>query len=226
MATLDIRLYGDPILRRKASPVSDPASVRALAADLFETMYAARGVGLAAPQVGRSVRLFVVVEVIEEEPDDSASGPADEAGAPPDDADQAGLPDDAEQAGPAGGAEPESPRPIVLRELAVINPVILERSGVQIEPAEGCLSIPGVAGHVERAERIVLRYQALDGLTHTLTAEGYLARAIQHELDHLDGVLFIDRMDPDELAEQRDTLAELQRETRLRLRELERPRRA
>ena len=217
MAILDIHLYGDPVLRRKASPVSDPASVRALAADLFETMYAARGVGLAAPQVGRSVRLFVVVEVVEEEPDDSATGPADEAGTPP---------GDAERAGPAGGAEPESPRPIVLRELAMINPVILERSGSQLDPAEGCLSIPGVTGRVERAECVVVRYQDPEGRTQTLTAEGYLARAVEHELDHLDGVLFIDRLDPDELAEQRDTLAELQRETRLRLRELERSRRA
>jgi len=213
MAVLDIHLYGDPVLRRRASPVGDPTSLRKLAEDMLETMYAARGVGLAGPQVGRSLRLCVVLEIAEDHPETRA-GEGEAA------------PAEGEQPEAAKESEIDECRPVVVRELAMINPLILDRTGSQLEPAEGCLSIPGVVGHVARAERVVVRYLDLDGRAQTLEAKGYLARVIQHEVDHLDGVLFIDRVEVGELAEQRETLAALQLETRLRMRELERSHRA
>ena len=135
----------DPILRKVAARVSDPKQVEDLAADLFVTMQAEGGVGLAAPQVGKSVRLFVT----------SAGG------------------------GPA----------------AFINPEIVERSKEKIDWEEGCLSLPRMLVDVRRPKRVTLRAQTLDGQTATIEADDLLARVIQHEIDHLDGILFPDRMD-------------------------------
>jgi len=143
-----LHLLGSPVLRQKAKKVAEVNDeVRTLVDDLFETMRAARGVGLAANQVGVARRV-AVVDVGEDDP-------------PP---------------------------------LVLINPVIIER-GDEVETSEeGCLSIPEIFGDVERDARVVV--EALDraGQSYRATATGYKARAIQHEIDHLDGILFLDHL--------------------------------
>jgi peptide deformylase len=148
MAVLSIRKYGDPVLRRRARPVEAVTpEIKRMIADMVDTVYDEVGLGLAAPQVGISLRLMVV-----------------------------------------GDEEGREAR-------ALINPVIAEQGG-EIVAEEGCLSIPGVFAPVKRAEWA--RLEALDELGRPLsiTARGLRARVFQHEMDHLDGVLFIDRLDP------------------------------
>jgi len=143
MAVLKIRMEGDPILRQRAKPVQKVTKRHAkLLHDMEETMYAAEGVGLAAPQVGVSERLIVV---------DDGDGP-----------------------------------------IHIINPEIIEAEGSVVD-REGCLSIPGVAGYVERSERVAVTGLDGRGRPLRLNAEGLLARILQHEIDHLDGILFIDK---------------------------------
>jgi len=145
----DILVYPDPFLARKAAPVAAVDDrVRTLIRDMFETMYAAEGVGLAANQVGVGKRV-IVVDV----------SPVDEGIAP----------------------------------IAVVNPEIIERRGTVVGE-EGCLSVPGVQGEVCRAETVVVRGLDERGNPLQFTAEGILSRALQHEIDHLDGILFIDRI--------------------------------
>jgi len=151
MPVRPVRIYGDPVLRQKAADVNAfDDSLRALVADLFDTMRAYRGVGLAAPQLGVAQRVFVV-EV------------------------------------PVPDAEPV--------RFAAVNPVLDGRTGKETAE-EGCLSMPGIYEDVVRAG--VVRLRALDehGRPFEQAADGYLARAIQHESDHLDGVLFTDRLSP------------------------------
>lgn len=145
MAILDILHYPDPRLRTKAEPVSDvDDGVRTLVDDMFETMYEAPGIGLAATQVNVHRRV-IVIDISEDR------------------------------------SEP----------LCLINPEILEREGEE-QMDEGCLSVPGYYETVTRAERI--RFRALDrnGSPFERAAEGLLAVCIQHEIDHLDGKLFVD----------------------------------
>ena len=149
MAKLSILEYPDPRLRTVAQPVTVfDAALRQLAADMFETMYAAPGIGLAASQVDVHRRLLVAD--VSEDKDD--------------------------------------PR-------VLVNPRILEREGAQVYQ-EGCLSVPGIFADVERAGRIVVQAQDLDGVAFTLETDGLLAVCIQHEMDHLDGKLFVDYLSP------------------------------
>ncbi|WP_419163313.1 peptide deformylase [Candidatus Palauibacter sp.] len=146
---LEIRMFGDPVLREKCAPVDGiDDDLRKLAADMQETMYEAEGIGLAAPQVGVPIRLFVY-----------------------------------------DVRDPDIP-PGVL-----VNPEIVEAEGT-VKEEEGCLSIPGLAEIVERSESIVARGLDLDGEPVEIRAEGMLSRCIQHEKDHLDGMLFLDRVSP------------------------------
>lgn len=145
MARLPILEYPDPRLRTRAETVTRvDAAVRALVADMFETMYAAPGIGLAATQVNNHQRILVV-DVSE-----------------------------------------ERDQPVCL-----INPEILELDGVGVRE-EGCLSVPGVYEEVERADRVRVRALNLDGKSFELEAQGLLAVCVQHEMDHLDGKLFVD----------------------------------
>jgi peptide deformylase len=146
MAKLTILEYPDPRLRTKAAPVmSVDEALRRLIGDMFETMYAAPGIGLAATQVDRHVRL-VVIDVSE-----------------------------------------DKSQPLVL-----INPEIIERAG-SLEIEEGCLSVPGIFDRpTARSERVRVRALDRDGQPFELDADGLLAICIQHELDHLDGKLFVD----------------------------------
>ena len=147
MALLEVRLYGDPMLRRKAAHVGDVTpEIRRVIDDMIETMYHQVGIGLAAPQVGILYRLLVM--------------------------------DDGK-----GGAR------------ALIDPVITSRSG-SVVAEEGCLSLPGIFADVERSKSITVRAADDDGQPFDLEATGMQARVIQHEMDHLDGVLFIDHLSP------------------------------
>lgn len=186
-----IRLYGDPVLRKRARPVQGFRGLKKLAEDMLETMFEARGVGLAAPQIGLSERLFVAVEYAEE---------------------------------PEG--EERSLRDLVRRIYVVANPVITHREG-EVAGLEGCLSLPGLySEEVPRAERIRVEYQDEEGRERTLELEGYLARVFQHEMDHLDGTLFFERLPKPKreafLEENRAELARLQKEARALLKELSR----
>jgi len=143
-----LHLLGSPVLRQRAEPVAAvDDEVRRLVDDLFETMYAAKGVGLAANQVGLARRVAVV-----------------DVGA-------------------------ETPTPLVL-----INPRILRQSPETDVAEEGCLSVPEIFGDIERPVEIVVEALDKDGRRVRLETGGYQARAIQHEIDHLDGVLFLDHL--------------------------------
>ena len=150
MAAREVRLLGDPVLRQAAKPVAEITdATRALIADMFETMYAEDGVGLAAPQVGIGERVIVV-------------DPRDEEG----------------------------------KGFALVNPVILERSAETERAEEGCLSIPGLKEIVERPARVVVEGLDAEGRAVRLDAGDLLGRILQHEIDHLDGILFLDRVSP------------------------------
>jgi peptide deformylase len=145
----EILVFPDPFLARKAVPVAAVDDrIRALIRDMFETMYSAEGIGLAATQVGVGKRV-IVLDV----------SPVDEAITP----------------------------------LAVVNPEIVSRSG-SVTGVEGCLSVPGVQGEVCRAETVLVRGLDEWGNPHRIQAAGILSRALQHEIDHLDGILFIERV--------------------------------
>lgn len=143
MAVLDICRLGDPILRQKAALVPKVSQkIKDLLTDLADTMYAAPGVGLAAPQIGVNKRV-IVIDVGE------------------------GL-------------------------IQLVNPVLMSQSGSEIL-TEGCLSIPGIVGDVNRATEVLVRGLNHKGRLIEVSASGFLARALQHEIDHLEGTLFIDK---------------------------------
>ena len=201
-----IRYYGDPVLRKRARPVTGfDEKLETLGQDMLETMYEANGVGLAAPQIGLSKRLFVALEMGSREAKDEAVGEVAE---------------DAEPLTP----EEKRERWGVVAEHVMVNPEITARSGVQIG-VDGCLSLPGLfVEEMKRDARLRVRYRDIKGQKHERDAEGHFAHVIQHELDHLDGVLYFDRLPKDEkrdfLEAHRQELAELQREAKGYLREL------
>lgn len=150
MSVLEIKKYPDKVLAQKAAPVTViDRYLQRLIDDMLETMYAAPGIGLAAPQVGVSKRL-IVIDI---------------------------------------GLREEERIPLIV----LINPEIVGNEG-EIESEEGCLSIPGYLTAVKRAERVVVQGMNRDGLPVEVTGEGLLSRALQHEIDHLDGMLLIDRI--------------------------------
>jgi peptide deformylase len=207
-----IRYYGDPVLRRRALPVTrfDDALAR-LADDMIETMYDAHGVGLAAPQIGVSKRLFVAVELEPEAEEDEVG--------------QELVDDDAEEDVPADETPEQMRHRLgVVAEHVMVNPTFLLRQGVQ-HGQDGCLSVPGI--YVEALKRdlhVRVRYQDVAGAWHEAEAEGHLAHVLQHEYDHLEGVLFFDRLEDDErrtfLEEHRGELADIQRQAKALLKEL------
>jgi len=148
MAVLKVRRYGDPTLRRRANPVGEMTpDIRTLVADMVDTMYDEAGIGLAAPQIGVSIRLIVVSD---DETRDAR---------------------------------------------ALVNPTIVEQGG-EATAEEGCLSIPGVFAQVTRAAWVRVEARDLEGRPVSILGRGLQGRVLQHEMDHLDGVLFIDRLDP------------------------------
>lgn len=172
MAKLKIYTFPDLVLTKKAEPIARvEKSVHRFADDMLETMYDAPGIGLAANQVGVLQRVLVLDT--EYETEELPEGVAPPAGVEV-----------------AGGMIVKNRKPRI-----VINPQIVAREG-SILFEEGCLSVPEYNAEVRRSEKIKLEYQDIDGLTKTLAADGLLAVAIQHEIDHLDGKLFIDRLNP------------------------------
>jgi peptide deformylase len=162
MAEFTIRPYGDPVLRAVGEPVREfGAPLRTLGDAMLRAMKTAKGIGLAAPQVGLSLQLFVM-DVHDE--------------------DFAPVLDGKER-------KPEDIMPMLLANATVSVP-----AGEPDTYTEGCLSFPGVTGDVERVERAIVRYRDADGAPHVLECAGLLARCVQHEHDHCQGVLFIDRM--------------------------------
>ena len=150
---LDIVQIGDPVLRRKAHKINQiDRDIRLLADDMVETLRDSGGVGLAAPQVGESIRMIVV----EYPEDDSVE---------------------------------DSP----MKTYKVINPEIIWRSEETVTGSEGCLSIPGYVGNVERNESIKVKGLSVFGRPLKINASGWLARIFQHEIDHLEGICYIDR---------------------------------
>lgn len=188
--TFPIRLYGDPVLKKKALAVQDFSDIPQLAQRMLETMFEARGAGLAAPQVGLSKRLFVAAEYLDDEDQEE------------------GL---------------EASLKTRTKQLyVVVNPVITYRFGQQ-SILEGCLSLPGLyAEGAQRDLQVRLEYQNEKGEPRVLEAEGYLAVVMQHEIDHLDGILFFQRMSFADkqkfLDEHREDLADFQRQAKAFLR--------
>ncbi|MBS9768935.1 MAG: peptide deformylase [Flavobacteriaceae bacterium] len=154
---LPIYIYGHPVLRKMCSPIEkDYPQLNELIDNMFETMYNANGVGLAAPQIGKDIRLFIV------------------------------------DASPFSEDEPE----LEGFKKVFINAEITDRQGDEWSMDEGCLSIPGLNAPVSRQDEITITYYDENWEQHTETLKGYAARIIQHEYDHIEGILFPDRCKP------------------------------
>ena len=152
---LPVYAYGFPVLRQKAVEIGkDYPNLTGLIADMFETMYASNGIGLAAPQIGLGIRLFIT-----------------------------------------DGSEIEDIKPKGFKQV-FINPQIIEEFDEKWDYEEGCLSIPQVRADVNRHSKLVLRYFDENWQEHTHEFEGMAARIIQHEYDHIEGILFTDRIHP------------------------------
>lgn len=147
MAVLNIRVFPDPVLKQKAKRVTTiDGSIKRLIRDMRETMHAAPGrVGLAAPQVGVSLRVVVI-----------------------------GIPDEA--------------------DIVLINPALVRKKGERLID-EGCLSVPGYYGDVKRAESVTVKGRNASGKEVRIKADGLLAQALQHEIDHVNGILYLDRLE-------------------------------
>ncbi|MFD1873645.1 peptide deformylase [Hymenobacter bucti] len=165
---------GDQVLKSRAKEIAPDlpaAELSQLVQDMLETMYSAHGVGLAAPQIGKGIRLFVM-----------DSGPMVE----PDE-------DDEETTEPLDAATQAGPAELPIKR-AFINPQMLSETGEQWGFEEGCLSIPGIRENVLRCPNIVLRYEDENRQVHEEAFSGMAARIIQHEYDHLEGILFTDKL--------------------------------
>ena len=169
MAIREILEVPDPVLKHVATPVEHvDDALRGLIDDMFETMYDAPGIGLAAIQVGVPKRLLVI-DLQPEDPD--------------------AEPDPCNHDGHHHHHQPTKKEPRVF-----INPEILDPSEDHSVYSEGCLSVPEIYAEVERPARIRARWQDLDGKAHEETMEGLMATCLQHEMDHLEGILFIDHL--------------------------------
>lgn len=164
---LPIVAYGDPVLKKEGEEIDENyKGLKELIDNMFETMYEANGVGLAAPQIGKSIRLFIV----------DASPFAE---------------DDEEDGGPD-----EKAKGLENFKKVFINPIIEEETGDNWGFKEGCLSIPNIREEVHRKEKILITYFDENWDFHEEEYDGYAARVIQHEYDHVDGVLFTDKLSP------------------------------
>ena len=169
MAVKEILTSEHPVLRQKAKKIKRvDASTHKLIDDMFDSMHEARGLGLAAPQIGVSLRVLIV-EMPADDTDDTVEA----------------LPDNKRKVSYSG------------EKYALVNPEIVKSEGEQFGE-EGCLSIPGYVGMVRRAMKVTVKGLDRKGKEVKVKSEGLLARALQHEIDHLDGVLFTDRLEKPE----------------------------
>lgn len=179
---MDVKTYGDPGLKKKSLPVKEiNDEIRKIAAALVSTMRADDGVGLAAPQVGLNIRMVAIG--------------------------CAAIKKEAEMAMLSPGERELLP----LMPIVLVNPAIVSYSKVTDIHEEGCLSVPEIFAPVERPVSVVLESGLIDGSTVRAECGGFLARVIQHELDHLDGTLFIDRLAPEILEEIKPNLEALKK---------------
>ena len=154
---LPVYLYGHPVLRAVSEPIGpEYPELKELVAQMFDSMYLSEGVGLAAPQIGRNIRLVVI------------------------------------DASPMGDSFPECEG----RKMTLINPEIEILDGDPVSRAEGCLSLPGLSENVNRTEYIRLTWLDEEFKLHTEEISGFLARIVQHECDHLEGMMYIDHISP------------------------------
>lgn len=161
---LPIVAYGDPVLRKETEALTkDFPKLDELIENMFETMYAARGIGLAAPQVGMAVRLFIVDATVFEDDEDLTE---------------------------------EEQKFAATFKKVFINPQIREESGDEWAFNEGCLSIPDVREDVFRQPEITIEYEDENFKKHKETFSGIVARIVQHEYDHIEGILFTDKLSP------------------------------
>ncbi|MFL2982940.1 MAG: peptide deformylase [Candidatus Neomarinimicrobiota bacterium] len=149
MAVLGVVHYGDPILRKVCNPIIDFSSIKTIINDMFDSMYEAEGIGLAANQVGLDMNLFIIDITHTDESEDTH---------------------------------------------VFINSTIVDTFGDKEIFQEGCLSLPGIALDVLRPEKVRIKYQTIDEKWHENEYEGLLSRAIQHEVDHLNGIFTVDRV--------------------------------
>ena len=157
---LPVIAYGDPVLKKKAEEIDENyPNLKELIDNMFETMYASNGVGIAAPQIGRSIRLFVI----------DASAVAE---------------------GEDGDPSCEDFKRVF------INPIIFEESGTEWSCEEGCLSIPRIREDVKRKPKLKIEYYDENWELYEEELEGFAARVVQHEYDHIEGILFTDRINP------------------------------
>lgn len=167
MAILEVLKFPDPRLREVSEPIEKfDNKLKQIVSDMFETMYAENGIGLAAPQVGILQRLLVI-----------DTRPRDRKGRY-----------EEQEGNEMGPLESKIEQPLV-----VINPIILKGNGKTVF-SEGCLSVPTFFEDVQRFETIELQYQDVEGKKHVITLDGLLAICVQHEIDHLEGTLFIDHL--------------------------------
>ena len=154
---LPIYIYGHPVLREQTEEITpDYPNLKQLIDNMFETMYNADGIGLAAPQIGLAVRMFIVdLEPLAE----------------------------------------DNPQYAGFRKI-FINPEIVDETGNDVKLNEGCLSIPGISEGVERKEKIRIKYMDENFQPHDEEYEDFFARCIQHEYDHVEGILFVDKISP------------------------------
>jgi peptide deformylase len=183
---LEIVIYGHPVLRQKGKRVDRVTpEIRRLAEDMIETMHAANGVGLAAQQIGRAIKLTVVDVRDTERPSEIfVNGTAQDFAA--------------------------------WMPMVLVNPTITHSKGEAVG-TEGCLSVPDISAEIKRAARITVHAQTLDGVLIAFDCTGLLARATQHEIDHLNGILFVDRMDAATRVSLSGKLKKMQKETRSHL---------
>lgn len=164
---LPVVAFGDPVLRKQTDEIDEHyPELKKLIEDMFETMYNAPGVGLAAPQIGKAIRLFIVdTAYIHEEDEDELT------------------PEEREE----------------LKEgikKVFINPIIVEETGTDWDYEEGCLSIPGIREEVNRKDTVTIEYYDENFVLHEETYDGLNGRVIQHEYDHIEGILFTDHLKP------------------------------
>ena len=172
MAVLEIVHYGNPILRKKCEPVKDTLTIESIIDDMFDSMYEAEGIGLAANQVGLDMNLFIIDVTHTDEAEDTH---------------------------------------------IFINGAIIATDGDDKVFQEGCLSMPGIALDVIRPEKVTLKYQGIDGEWHENEFDGLLGRAIQHEMDHLNGIFIIDRVGEVEKIKYQTELKEMEKNSNKRI---------